>query len=63
MYKLCLKEAAKVVTEKMQLESSNENASRRFVLAIISRVIWFNKTSVARRLMRTSDVGREALQV
>ena len=56
-------QAARKVREEMQHESCNEAASRRLVLATISRVIWFNKLTVARRMLSNSDLGRELLQI
>ena len=62
VYKMCLKEAARMVREETQLESCNETASWRLVLATISSVIWFNKLSIARRMMSNSVLGRKLLQ-
>lgn len=58
VYKVCMKEAGRYVRDAMQLEAKDENAAMRFLLDTISRAIWFNKVSVARKgLQNFSSCG------
>ena len=63
VYKVCMKEAGRYVRDAMQLEAKDENAAMRLLLATISRAIWFNKVSVARKVIQTSPLAAELLDI
>ena len=61
MYKKCIRAAAKRVRNECLFLDSSGAESTKLVLSSVSRALWFNNLSLAKRLVRYSDIATEPI--
>ena len=59
----CIQEAGKIVRQRILFDDTPTPAANRLILASVSRAIWFNNVSLAKRILRFSSIGNELLAI
>ena len=61
MYKKCMRAAAKRVRNECLFRDSSGAESTKLVLSSVSRALWYNNLSLAKRLIRYSDIATDLI--
>lgn len=61
--KVCFREASKVVLLEIQHDEENSLEARRLAFCSMSRALWFNDVSLAKKLLASSALAKVHLQV
>ena len=61
--KVCFREASKLVLLDIQHDEENSLEAQRLAFSFISRAIWFNNVSLAKKLLISSELAKLHLQI
>jgi hypothetical protein len=62
-YNLCIREAARIVRQRLLYDDADTPEGNRLLFASISRALWYNNARLALRILSHSRTARELLKV